>query len=139
MEVVEATRAALGQILEESGHGDGLPEAGDHAQAFEIRLMGSLLSAFQDPDWYFCQFWARGVWLGSPDRKLPRTPAVFDRKVKWRFAEPGGDLHGEWRRNYPSLDQHAELVLKQFQAEAEEGLMVQTTVGEALKEYGPDR
>ena len=80
----------------------------------------------------------RGVWLGSPSCKLPRTPAVFDRKVKWRFPESGGNRDGEWRRNYPSLELHAPLVQKQLEAEEKEGLMVDTTVGKALEEYGDD-
>ena len=50
-------------------------------------------SACEDPDAYFCTWWAKWVWLGAPKRKLPRTPAVFDRKTKWRFAEPTDDLH----------------------------------------------
>ena len=62
--------------------------AGDRVQAFEVRLIQSLLFVFGDPDHYFGEFWARGVWLGSRERKLPRTPAVFDRKVKWKYSEP---------------------------------------------------
>ena len=110
-----------------------MPVHGGVPQAFDIRFMEALLKAFDDPDWYFCKIWARGVWLGSTERKLPRTPAVFDRKVKWRFPEPGPDPVGEWRRNYPSLDQHLKLVQTQLEEEAKEGFMIETTVGEALE------
>ena len=41
-----------------------------------------------------------------------------------------------WRRNYPSLNEHVKLVQTQFEDEAEEGLMVETIVGGALKTYG---
>ena len=94
-DIVAEIRGKLRMAFKESGHGDGQPEPGDVTQAFEFWLMQSLLSAFQDPDGYFSKIWARGVLLGSPSRKLPRTPAAFDRKVKWHFPEPGGDLHGE--------------------------------------------
>ena len=113
-----------------------MPESGDVPQAFDIRFMEVLLKAFDDPDWYFCKLCARAVWLGSTDRKLPRTPAVFDRKVKWRFPEPGPDAVDGWCRNYPSFEQHSKIVQSQFEAEAEEGFMVETTVGKALDEYG---
>ena len=98
----------------------------------------SLLSAFEDPDAYFCTWWARGVWVGSPKRKLPRTPAVFDRKVKWRWAEPTDDMHGEWQCNYPSLREHAAIVQKQFEEEERKGWMCRTTLRDALLEYGED-
>ena len=99
---LEEVRSDMRIILREGAHGDGLPEEGDLVQAFEVRLLQSVLSACEDPDWYFCSWWARGVWLGSPKRKLPRTPAVFDRKTKWRWAEPTEDLQGEWQKNYLS-------------------------------------
>ena len=58
------------------------PWGGDRNQHFEVRLIQALLYAFDDPDALFCKYWAKGVWLGSQSRKLPRTPAVFDQKVK---------------------------------------------------------
>ena len=61
-------------------------------------------------------------------RQLPRTPAVFDRKTKWRWAEPTDELHGEWQENYSSLKEHADLVQKQFEAEQDKGWMVQMPV-----------
>ena len=99
-------------------------------------MIESLLSAFQDPDHYYCTWWARGTWVGSPQRKLPWTPAVFDRKLKWRTIEPVNELHMGWQSNYPSLEEHAELVQKQFEAEKVEGLMIDTTVRQAILEFG---
>lgn len=92
-------------------------------QPFEVRLIQGLLAAFGDPDHYFGEWWAQGVWLGSPSRKLPRTPAVFDRKTKWRFTETSEEGRGDWQPNYSSLQEHAELVHKQFEEEEKEGLM----------------
>lgn len=102
-------------------------------QAFEIRLIQSLLSAFEDPDWYFCGRWATGVWMGSPERKLARTLAVFDRKVKRRKLEATDELHGGWQRNYPSILEHADLVQKQFEAEYGPSLNIASTGAIAKK------
>ena len=66
IEVVEEIRDSLPMILKESGHGDGLPGAGGDVPMFKVRLIQGLLSAFGDPDSYFCTFWVRGVCLGSP-------------------------------------------------------------------------
>ena len=42
--------------------------------------------------------------------ELPRTPGVFDRKVKWKFSEKDPDKPGEWDENYPSAVEHAKVV-----------------------------
>ena len=78
------------------------------------------------------------MWLGSPTRKLPRTPSVFDRKTKWRFKEITEEERGDWQKNYSSLREHTDLVQKQFETEEEEGLMSRLTLREALQEYGDD-
>ena len=99
-------------ICKNAGHGDGLPQEGGIVQAYEVRLIQALLSACADPDWYFCDWWAKRVWLGAPDRKLPCTPAVFDRKVKWKKLEKSDELHGGWQQKYSSIGEHAHLVEK---------------------------
>ena len=75
--MIEELRSNLRTALNKAGHGDGLPEADDVEQAFEVRLIQALLGAFEDPDAQFCQWWAVGVWLGSMKRKLPRGTAIF--------------------------------------------------------------
>ena len=84
---VEVLRGILKDVLEEYGYGRGDKVEGDADQVTDTRLVEALLEAFGDPDAYFCRWWSRGVWLGSPWRPLPRTPAVFDRKVKWCVLE----------------------------------------------------
>ena len=95
-----------------------------------------LLEAFQDPDFYFAEWWARGVWLGSPERPLPRTRALYDRKVKWAIKDEGHTLHGDWRTNYSTLRDHEAQVIKQYAAEIKEGFMVKMTLGEAIDKFG---
>ena len=134
--LLERTRDDLRFALIKAGYGDGLPLGGDRNQHFEVRLIQALLYAFDDPDALFCEYWAKGVWLGSQTRKLPRTPSVFDRKVKWKYAESSEPLHGEWQSNYPSVREHAATVHKQFQEEEREGLMTRMTLREAIATYG---
>ena len=56
--------------------------------------------------------------------KLPRVPAVFERKEKWRrYAEES--LDAQTRENYISATQQANVVQEQFLAEAELGAMVE--------------
>ena len=86
-------------ICKQAGHGDGLPLDGDVVQPFEVRLIQRLLSAFGDPYHHMCHWLARAAWLGSAERKLPRPPAVFDRKLKWRNLEPTDEMHQGWQTN----------------------------------------
>ena len=130
------TRDDLRFALIKAGSGDGLPLGGDWEQHFEVRLIQVLLYAFDDPDALFGEFWAKGVWLGSQERKLPRTPSVFDRKVKWKYSEPTEPLNSEWQTNYPSVREHAAIVHKQFEEEEREGLMTQMTLRDAIAKYG---
>ena len=84
--VVESTREALRKILKAGGFDEGMPRESDRPQKFEVRLIGELAKACEDPDADFTELWARGVYLGSKTRSLPRTPAVFERKIKWRLG-----------------------------------------------------
>ena len=99
-EVVEQVRMDLGIVLKKHGFGDGLKQEGDVCQDTEVRLVQALLKAFGDPDHFFAEWWAKGVWVGSPSRRLPRTPALYERTVKWPRNEGVPELHGEWKANY---------------------------------------
>ena len=137
-ELLEETRADLRVLLMEYGYGDGLPQQGDVDQLPEVRLIQGLLAAFKDPDAYFCEWWARGAWLGSAKRRLPRARHLYDRKVRWALPTSAEELHGEWQVNYSSLREHQEQVHNQFLEEEKEGLMCRMSLGEALDKYGPD-
>jgi hypothetical protein len=55
-----------------------------------------------DPDWSVLRLYRRGVRLGWNCR-MPRTPALFDRKMNW--ASNVGDTEGVlvWSSNYRSV------------------------------------
>ena len=75
--IIEEVRDKLRILLRNLGHGGGLPQEGDMQQEIEVRLMQALMRAFGDPDYFYGDFLARGVWLGSKARKLPRTPLTL--------------------------------------------------------------
>ena len=109
-------------------------------QPFFLGAIGELLRLAGDPDWrrYTEATWsfAAGVPLGVGVR-LPRTPALFERKHKHR-AFPGVDepLPDLPRENYPSAQEHAERVDFQFQKEISCGAMVEMDLAEAQEEFG---
>ena len=53
MQTLDDVRADFRIVCKRSGHGDGLPREGDVVQLFEVRLIQSMLSAFQDPDHHY--------------------------------------------------------------------------------------
>ena len=61
--------------------------------------------------------------MGSPDRPLPRAPAIYNRKTRWALKDDGSMLHGDWSANYSSLAEHAAQVEKQYDEEVAEDLM----------------
>ena len=122
----------LRKILKRHGFGEGRSQVGDADQLTDVRLMQALMTAFEDPDAYFCEWWAKGVWLGSPTRPMPRAPALYDRKTKWALKDEGDSLHGDWTTNYSSLKGHEEKVKAQYDAEVKNGLMAKISLGEAL-------
>ena len=52
-----------------------------------MRLGTAVLKELQDPDWRFIEETGSGVKLGV-DVELPRTPAVFEEKVRWNLDDP---------------------------------------------------
>ena len=119
----------------QEGFEDGLPKEGDRVQLTEMRLVQELFRAFEDPDNYFCEGWSRGVWLGSPERPLPRAPAFYQRKTKWPLKDDSTQLPGDSRTNYSSIRDHEAQVEKQYDDEVTEGLVERITLGEALARY----
>ena len=62
-DIADRVRADLRIALRKGGYGDGLPRPGDVEQKTEVRFLQALLRAFSDPDSYFVDLWAKGVWI----------------------------------------------------------------------------
>ena len=100
-----------------------LPDHPRPGQCFLIEALGELLRILGDPDWRIFasrrHSFATGVPLGLEG--LPRTPAVFERKRRWRKYEEFEGLGGDVKENYVSARLHADEIQKQFEQEALEG------------------
>jgi hypothetical protein len=108
-------------------------------QPFLLRLIGETLRLMGDPDWriYFESsrenFWD-GVSVG-PGTKMPRTPAVFERKTKFRSydeSEFSADVANYKSAAGPAM---AAVLEKQFLEESELGMMYRSTLSEAKDEW----
>ena len=95
----------------------------DQSEPSQFKLLGILLFAFKDPDWDFPfhspNSAALGVRLGH-NTKLPRAPAVFEKKEKWRRYEEdllSGD--SVWSKNNVSAADNLKAAEKQFEEACE--------------------
>ena len=73
-------------------------------QAMRLKLISELLRAFDDPDWKFIADLEEGVSIGV-GVVMPRTPAVFEEKVKWSLDEHDGNEQNE-SENYGTVEDH---------------------------------
>ena len=88
-DIADRVRADLRIAPRKGGYSDGLPRLGDVEQKTEVRLLQALLRAFGDPDWYFVDWWAKGVWIGSPEKRLPRTPSLYEKDEAAKIGQVG--------------------------------------------------
>ena len=70
---------------------------------------------------------------------LPRTPASFERQVKWALDDDPGQVPMMEKKNYPSADEHRDHLRSHLEGEVEEGLVQRMSRGEFEKEFGPNR
>ena len=139
-ELISDGRELLFTALELAG--SKLPvRARPEGQPFYLAAMEEYLRVSGDPDsrvfFSSSESFANGVRLGL-NAKLPRAPAVFDKKTKWRqYEEEDGDPDLE-RENYLSAREHANLVQKQFEAEAALGCTVEMPLDVAKRRFGED-
>ncbi len=116
-------------------------QASDLAQPVRIRALQRILQLGGDPDWRGMEHFGRGVRLGVSHR-LPRTPAVYSRKRRWRLegqANPDFDveaerrsLGGTWRDNYEAAVVHDKAILEQLEDAVRREMAIRLTVEEAL-------
>jgi len=112
-EMREALREMLGMECREDTVAEG--------QVFHVTLIARALKAFEDPDWQFIEGLSDGVALGG-DRVLPRAPAVFEEKEKWRLAEEPGQ-GADAQENYKSVGPYISRVRELFREDEARGRM----------------
>ena len=117
-------RVKVKAILEKSG--TEIEDAtGDRAQPLQVRLIQALLRAAGDPDAEFYEDMARVVPLGVVG-EMPRTPAVFEEKTACARTVT----------NYSSAQARPDVILKQFEEDAAEDMMVGVPLSKAKEKYG---
>ena len=114
----------------------------DEESPLEFRLLGAFLKSAIDPETDLPSF-AEGVRIGV-GVQLPRVPAVYPRKRKWRLTEqedPEAYLwydvaQGADNKNYASAKELAEAVKEQLELSVAKGHAMKLTEEEARKKYG---
>ncbi len=112
------------------------------AQPIDVGLLGSALQEAGDPDWQCMEDFEKGVRIGVGVR-LPRTPRVFGRKVRWKFeaqrdpeAHKRDDYAGVTVANYPSAAAFAKEVAEALRDQADRGQIEIVPEAEARRRYG---
>jgi hypothetical protein len=128
--VLKGLRAKIMSTIDFKPENDKVAEG----QVFHLDLLSAVLKALGDPDWGFVSGIGVGVNLGV-DSPLPRTPAVFEEKVRWRLSDdvgPGENTND----NYQSVAPHLDAVRRLFLEEERLGWMVELSEEDARKQYG---
>lgn len=112
-------------------------EESDVEQVYDVRRLQAMLKLAGDPDWRILTTYARGVPLG-PGMKMPRTPAVFQKKRKWALSEEEGGSRKEWNENYASAKEYADVACEKIEGDAAKGRIIYRYLSEAREEYGPN-
>ena len=114
----------------------GTKQPGDVDQEINIRLLQSFLSIAEDPDAPALDCYAEGMFLGH-NRRMPRTPAVFEEKKKWRLGYvPPEDHSVEWVKNYSTAEENLKAVKTKIKEDLLEKRMVLMSYGQAKALYG---
>ena len=107
----------------------------------DFRYLDLLLRAAGDPEVHLGSF-AKCVRVG-PEARLPRLPALYNRKKKWRLQEQTDPLDYQeekssteqiWRRNYSTPVAFSD-VLAEMEDQAERGQILKYTEQEARERY----
>ncbi len=114
----------------------------DRRCVIRLRLLQALLAEAGDPDSAVIADYVEGVPIGV-GVKLPRTPAVFDRRTRWsipeqreRDAHLAEQLSFDWRTNYLSTAPHLQELERQLEELVDKGKALKMTE-EAVKSRWP--
>ena len=109
----------------------------DRATAINFRRMSAALELMGDPDSNFLlEIAAVGVPIGV-DVELPRTPEIFEEKVKWALDQEEAETAEIWGGdNYDSALLHMNDIRRQIEDDIVAGAAVRMSVTAARKKYG---
>ncbi len=128
-------------LFDDDGHGGARPRPADVPQPVRVRLLQAILRAVGDPDPAGMEHFARGIRIGV-GVKLPRTPAVYSRKTRWRLPEQSGaDADAEvgveavWLDNYRTAKENLGAIEQQLDDHVSRGLADRVDASEAELRY----
>ena len=139
---VRELKEATVEALQRHGLELGRKDADRTDLPIDFRYLDLLLRAAGDPEVHLGSF-AEGVRVG-PGARLPRLPALYARKKKWRLPEQADPLDYQeeycsteriWRRNYASVSELTDKVLAVMEDQAERGQVLKFTEQEARERY----
>ena len=113
----------------------------DLEQPIKVRLLQALLHEAGDPDHRGMQYFCSGVRVGV-GCKLPRTPAVFSRKRRWRLegqsdrnAWENPSVSTVWQDNYRSAREQGAEIERLLRESHEKGWALQLSHAEARARF----
>ena len=125
----------LKEWLTKQGHPPAAA-ADDVPQGPDVRLLQAFLRRCEDPDAEALDAFCRGVRLGYR-AQMPRTPAVFNAKAKWRLKYELGDTPADaWAPNYKTAREKASFLRSKIQEDLTSGRMIKMSHKEAKDKYG---
>ena len=143
--IEDPRRKLTGALQERSPEMQVEPDGNDREQPIRVRLLGYLLRACDDPDWKTMSGYAHGIRYGISER-LPRTPAVYPQKKKWRLEPVNRDQEtlDDWRSsyegvtndNYRSATIYPDELDKILKQKVTDGRAFKLTLREARQRYG---
>ena len=93
------------------------------------------MKACNDPDAPALDAYAEGVRIGHRLR-MPRTPAVYEEKSRWRLNYDEEDNEVDWASNYKTARERREVLEEKVEADVALGRMKKMTMREARERYG---
>lgn len=134
-EHVRRARASLDLALEAEGFEPSrLPN--DRRTEVNFRRLAAMLEVAGDPDCRFLhEIAAVGARLGV-GVNLPRVPAVFEAKAKWRLPYIEGEVVASFCDNYKSAEESMQDIKRQVREELERGAVVRMQRSTAIAKFG---
>lgn len=129
-EVRECVRWHFGLKEEEMNVSEGQP--------FFLRILRRVLEEAKDCDTEFLKQAEVGFPLGALNG-LPRTPAVFEKQVKWALDYDPSAVWELSKSNYISAEQHVDHLREHLEAEVKAGLMSKMKRRDFEEKYGENR
>ena len=132
---IEGARKALDEELSKKGESPRR-RVTDRDSEINFRRIAAVGKILDGEDWeYLLPMAEEGVPLGV-DEEMPRTPEVFEEKLKWAREFTEEELVQVWADNYESAEEGKKDIWRQVDEEVKRGAIVKMSEEDAKKEFG---